>query len=168
MWMGKSCYSPESVENPDEPAVEAHNLLSELVCTNTALRRAARHVGWMHGGGDPAVAQRPPRVDPTQHRQRQSQCSPGDVVHPSRVCRAPELVVRRRGRIRQVPEDHPDADAGRLLVWGTASQRSIEVWALYPPHRHVSRKVSAFIRMLTEQFVDGSPDGFQSLARSNA
>jgi DNA-binding transcriptional LysR family regulator len=59
-----------------------------------------------------------------------------------------------------------DADAGRLLVWGTASQRSIEVWALYPPHRHVSRKVSAFIRMLTEQFVDGSPDGFQSLERS--
>jgi DNA-binding transcriptional LysR family regulator len=59
-----------------------------------------------------------------------------------------------------------DADAGRLLVWGTASQRSIEVWALYPPHRHVSRKVSAFIRMLTEQFVDGSPDGFQSLKRS--
>lgn len=59
-----------------------------------------------------------------------------------------------------------DVDAGRLLVWGTAAQRSIEVWALYPPHRHVSRKVSAFIRMLTEQFVDCSPDGFQSLERS--
>jgi DNA-binding transcriptional LysR family regulator len=59
-----------------------------------------------------------------------------------------------------------DVDAGRLLNWGAAAQRSIEVWALYPPHRHVSRKVSAFIRMLTEQFVDGSPDGFQSLARA--
>jgi len=59
-----------------------------------------------------------------------------------------------------------DVDAGRLLVWGTAAQRSIEVWALYPPHRHVSRKVSAFIRMLTEQFIDGSPEGFQSLERS--
>jgi DNA-binding transcriptional LysR family regulator len=59
-----------------------------------------------------------------------------------------------------------DVDAGRLMVWGTAAQRSIEVWALYPPHRHVSRKVSSFIRMLAEQFVDGSPDGFQSLARS--
>jgi DNA-binding transcriptional LysR family regulator len=61
-----------------------------------------------------------------------------------------------------------DVDAGRLLDWGEVAQRSIKVWALYPPHRHVSRKVSAFIRMLTEQFVDGSADGFQSLARSNA
>ena len=61
-----------------------------------------------------------------------------------------------------------DVDAGRLLDWGVVAQRRIEVWALYPPHRHVSRKVSAFIRMLTEQFVDGSSDGFQSLVRSNA
>jgi DNA-binding transcriptional LysR family regulator len=59
-----------------------------------------------------------------------------------------------------------DVDAGRLLDWGSATGRSIEVWALYPPHRHVSRKVSAFIRMLTEQFVDGSPDGFRQLLRS--
>ena len=59
-----------------------------------------------------------------------------------------------------------DVNAGRLVVWGTTAQRSIEVWALYPPHRHVSRKVSAFIRMLTDQFVGGSPDGFQSLERS--
>jgi DNA-binding MarR family transcriptional regulator len=48
MWMGKSCYSPPSVEHPDEPAVEAHNLLSELVCTNTALRRAARRLGHLY------------------------------------------------------------------------------------------------------------------------
>jgi DNA-binding transcriptional LysR family regulator len=59
-----------------------------------------------------------------------------------------------------------DIDAGRLLDWGNAPGRGIEVWALYPPHRHVSRKVSAFIRMLTEQFVDGSPDGFLSLRRA--
>jgi DNA-binding transcriptional LysR family regulator len=58
-----------------------------------------------------------------------------------------------------------DLDAGHLIDWGSAVGRSIEVWALYPPHRHVSRKVSAFIRMLTEQFVDGSPEGFQSLLR---
>ncbi|HEY0199792.1 MAG TPA: LysR family transcriptional regulator [Rhodanobacter sp.] len=62
----------------------------------------------------------------------------------------------------------PDVDAGRLLDWGNAVGRGIEVWALYPPHRHVSRKVSAFIRMLTEQFVDGSPDGFRQLLRSAA
>ena len=59
-----------------------------------------------------------------------------------------------------------DLDAGRLILWGRAARRSIEVWALYPPHRHVSRKVSAFIGMLTDQFVDGSPDGFQSLVRA--
>lgn len=58
-----------------------------------------------------------------------------------------------------------DIDARRLALWGNAPGRAIEVWALYPPHRHVSRKVSAFIRMLTEQFVDGSPAGFQSLLR---
>jgi hypothetical protein len=43
--MGKRCYSSASVKNPDKPAVEAHNVLSELVCTNTALRRAARRLG---------------------------------------------------------------------------------------------------------------------------
>jgi len=59
----------------------------------------------------------------------------------------------------------PDLDAGRLVEWGSVVGRGIEVWALYPPHRHVSRKVSAFIRMLTEQFADGSPDGFQQLVR---
>ncbi len=59
-----------------------------------------------------------------------------------------------------------DVDAGRLVEWGTAVGRRLEVWALYAPHRHVSRKVSAFIRMLTEQFVDGSPEGFRSLSRS--
>ncbi|MFC5579873.1 LysR family transcriptional regulator [Rhodanobacter terrae] len=59
-----------------------------------------------------------------------------------------------------------DVDAGRLLDWGNVAGRGIEVWALYPPHRHVSRKVSAFIRILTEQFVDGSPDGFRSLQRA--
>lgn len=58
-----------------------------------------------------------------------------------------------------------DLDAGRLLDWGSAVGRAIEVWALYPPHRHVSRKVSAFIRMLTEQFADGSPEGFRALAQ---
>jgi DNA-binding transcriptional LysR family regulator len=60
----------------------------------------------------------------------------------------------------------PDLDAGRLVEWGSVEGHGIEVWALYPPHRHVSRKVSAFIRLLTEQFAGGSPKGFQQLARS--
>jgi Transcriptional regulator len=60
-----------------------------------------------------------------------------------------------------------DLDAGRLLEWGSAVGRRIEVWALYPPHRHVSRKVSAFIQLLTEQFADGSPDGFRQLLRAH-
>jgi DNA-binding transcriptional LysR family regulator len=58
-----------------------------------------------------------------------------------------------------------DVDAGRLVEWGNAVGRRIEVWALYAPHRYVSRKVSAFIRLLTEQFVDGSPEGFRSLSQ---
>lgn len=59
----------------------------------------------------------------------------------------------------------PDVDAGGLRQWGRVEGRGIEVWALYAPHRHVSRKVSAFIHMLTEQFVDGSAAGFASLRR---
>jgi DNA-binding transcriptional LysR family regulator len=57
-----------------------------------------------------------------------------------------------------------DVAAGRLIDWGSAAGRSIEVWALYPPHRHVSRKVSAFVRMLVEQFADASPSAFLTLA----
>ncbi len=59
----------------------------------------------------------------------------------------------------------PDLDTGELVCWGSVEGRRIEVWALYAPHRHVSRKVSAFIRLLVEQFVDGSADGFASLRR---
>jgi DNA-binding transcriptional LysR family regulator len=59
----------------------------------------------------------------------------------------------------------PDVDTGGLRQWGRVEGRDSEVWALYAPHRHVSRKVSAFIRMLTEQFVDGSAAGFASLRR---
>ncbi|MEO7068802.1 MAG: LysR substrate-binding domain-containing protein, partial [Rhodanobacter sp.] len=57
-------------------------------------------------------------------------------------------------------------DAGTLVDWGTVVGRRIEVWALYPPHRHVSRKVSAFVQMLIEHFVDGSPAAFRTLASS--
>jgi DNA-binding transcriptional LysR family regulator len=59
-----------------------------------------------------------------------------------------------------------DVDAGRLIDWGQVAGRSIEVWALYPPNRHVSRKVSAFVRMLTERFDGASPSGFQGLERT--
>jgi DNA-binding transcriptional LysR family regulator len=59
-----------------------------------------------------------------------------------------------------------DVDAGRLLDWGQVAGRSIEVWALYPPNRHVSRKVSAFVRMLTERFDGGSPLAFGQFVRN--
>jgi DNA-binding MarR family transcriptional regulator len=48
MRTGKKCYSSASMENQDQPAVEGHKLLSELVCTNTALRRAARRLGHLY------------------------------------------------------------------------------------------------------------------------
>jgi len=62
----------------------------------------------------------------------------------------------------------PDLDAGRLVEWGSVVGHGIEVWALYPPRRHVSRKVSAFIGMLTDQFAGGSPEGFQQLSRQGS
>lgn len=56
-----------------------------------------------------------------------------------------------------------DLVSGRLVEWGRAADRKIEVWALYPPNRHISKKVSAFVKMLTEQFVDASPAAFRKL-----
>jgi DNA-binding transcriptional LysR family regulator len=59
-----------------------------------------------------------------------------------------------------------DVDAGRLVDWGKVTGRAIEVWALYPPNRHVSRKVSAFVRMLVERFDNASPEAFRWLVRT--
>ena len=61
-----------------------------------------------------------------------------------------------------------EVDAGRLLDWGQVAGRSIEVWALYPPNRHVSRKVAAFVRMLVERFDNASPDAFRRFSRTKS
>ncbi|MEO8779944.1 MAG: LysR family transcriptional regulator [Rhodanobacter sp.] len=53
-----------------------------------------------------------------------------------------------------------DIDAGRLLDWGTLVDRHIEVWALYPSHRHVSARVTAFVKLLVEHFENASPAAF--------
>jgi DNA-binding transcriptional LysR family regulator len=58
---------------------------------------------------------------------------------------------------------HNDIAAGALASWGEVDGRSIEVWALYPPQRHVSGKVSAFVNMLVEHFHGGSPAHFDTL-----
>ncbi|WP_426699829.1 LysR family transcriptional regulator [Rhodanobacter sp. Col0626] len=57
-----------------------------------------------------------------------------------------------------------DIDVGRLIDWGTLADRRIEVWALYPSHRHVSARVSAFVQLLVDRFENASPASFARLA----
>lgn len=57
-----------------------------------------------------------------------------------------------------------DIDAGRLLDWGTLADRPIEVWALYPSHRHVTARVSEFVKLLVDRFENASPRAFRELA----
>ncbi|HVI57149.1 MAG TPA: LysR family transcriptional regulator [Luteibacter sp.] len=56
-----------------------------------------------------------------------------------------------------------DIANGTLTAWGGVDGRTIEVWALYPPQRHVSGKVSAFVGMLVDHFHDASPTHFRTL-----
>ncbi|APG03861.1 LysR family transcriptional regulator [Luteibacter rhizovicinus DSM 16549] len=56
-----------------------------------------------------------------------------------------------------------DIASGALTSWGEVEGRSIEVWALYPPQRHVAGKVSAFVGMLVDHFRDASPTHFDTL-----
>jgi DNA-binding transcriptional LysR family regulator len=56
-----------------------------------------------------------------------------------------------------------DIANGTLVTWGEVEGRSIEVWALYPPQRHVAGKVSAFVNMLVAQFEGASPAHFDTL-----
>jgi len=56
-----------------------------------------------------------------------------------------------------------DLAIGALDAWGEVDGRSIEVWALYPPQRHVAGKVSAFVSMLVDHFHDASPAHFDTL-----
>lgn len=53
-----------------------------------------------------------------------------------------------------------DIDAGRLVDWGMLVDRHIEVWALYPSHRYVSARVTAFVNLLVERFENASPAAF--------
>jgi len=57
-----------------------------------------------------------------------------------------------------------DIDAGRLVDWGTLAGHAVEVWALYPSHRHVSARVSAFVQLLVDRFENASPAAFNRLA----
>ena len=59
-----------------------------------------------------------------------------------------------------------DIDAGRLIDWGTLADRRIEVWALYPSHRHVSARVTAFVKLLVDRFENASPAAFARLANA--
>ena len=56
-----------------------------------------------------------------------------------------------------------DIASGRLVSWGHIEGGTTEVWALYPPQRHVAPKVSAFVNLLVEHFKDASPSHFQEL-----
>ncbi len=60
-----------------------------------------------------------------------------------------------------------DIDAGRLLDWGTLANHPIEVWALYPSHRHLSARVTAFVQLLIDRFEDASPAAFARLANAS-
>jgi len=60
-----------------------------------------------------------------------------------------------------------EIDTGRLLDWGTLANHHIEVWALYPSHRHVSARVTAFVQLLVERFANASPAAFARLARAS-
>lgn len=54
--------------------------------------------------------------------------------------------------------------SGKLASWGSVEGGATEVWALYPPQRHVAPKVSAFVNLLVEHFKDASPAHFENLA----
>jgi DNA-binding transcriptional LysR family regulator len=56
-----------------------------------------------------------------------------------------------------------DIDAGRLLDWGVLADHAVEVWALYPSHRHLSARVAAFVNLLLDRFENASPSAFARL-----
>lgn len=45
-----------------------------------------------------------------------------------------------------------DLETGRLICWGIATERNLEVWALHTSRRLVSPKVGAFVRYLQAAF----------------
>ena len=58
-----------------------------------------------------------------------------------------------------------DIASGVLASWGFIEGGATEVWALYPPQRHVAPKVSAFVNLLVEHFEGASPARFVDLVR---
>jgi len=55
-----------------------------------------------------------------------------------------------------------DLEAGRLVSWGEAPDRQVELWVLHTSRRLVSRKVSAFVSYLCDAFAEagrGRPAG---------
>ena len=49
-----------------------------------------------------------------------------------------------------------DLAAGRLVEWGAAAERAVEIWVLHTSRRLVSPKVEAFVRFLCAAFPDGT------------
>ena len=51
-----------------------------------------------------------------------------------------------------------DLSVGRLVHWGDIDGPGTALWALYPSHRLLSPRVSAFLDYLKEAFPQGTPD----------
>ena len=89
------------------------------------------------------------------------------TFHPKVVLRLSSLlVVREAVRFgagaamlpRSIVAD--DLEAGRLISWGTASNRIVALWVLHTSRRLISPKVTAFIELLCDAFPSkscGSP-----------
>ena len=54
---------------------------------------------------------------------------------------------------------------GRLELWGVLSDRKVEVWALYATRRHLNPKISAFVKLLVDEFEALRSDGKQDVPR---
>lgn len=52
--------------------------------------------------------------------------------------------------------------AGRLVRWGDVDGPDIALWALHPPRRLPSARVSAFLGFLKEAFPSGTPEELAS------
>lgn len=50
-----------------------------------------------------------------------------------------------------------DLAAKRLVSWGAASDRSVEVWVMHTSRRLVSPKVAAFVQFIRDAFREGAP-----------
>lgn len=55
--------------------------------------------------------------------------------------------------------DAGDLASGRLISWGEALDRPVELWVRHTSRRLVSRKVSAFVSYLCGAFADAESEG---------